>query len=54
MVNDMETITTKTKVGVNLWGAVIAMDNRKYTVVEALETKFEGEYIIQRWRIEET
>ena len=45
----MKMIVTKSKFGLNLWGAVILLDDRKFTIGGAAQTKIEGEYIYQWW-----
>ena len=45
----MKTITTKTKLGLNLWGAELLIDGKRYTIGGAAKTEIEGPYIKQWW-----
>ena len=47
------TLTTRTRHGLNLWGAVLVIEGRRFTVTSAEKTEIDGEYILQHWTLTE-
>lgn len=45
----MDMMVTKSKHGLNLWGAEILLEGKRYTIGGAAKTEIEGAYIKQWW-----